>query len=773
MPRPKAAERWKPKVADQEILERIHDRFNYCVDRWEKIRKEAKEDMRHVRGDPWKPEERLARDKAKRPVIALDELGQYENQVVNDVRANPRAIKFSPVGDGANDKTALFYGNKTREIEYRSHAQQHYTRAFQNMVERSYGYCKIRTEYVTDKPAKPGDPWSAFNKRLVIDGVPDPDSIYPDPDFLDATGRDWKYLFEIESMTTKEFELAYPKAEITNFTPELIKYSQGWVTGKIVRVASYWELEQTQRTLQAWAFTDPNTGKEVVFELWANDEENIALAKSHGGTMKAERVVDDPHVCQYRTNGVEILKKTPWPGKWIPYYAFFGKMLWMDDGDGASELVIMSMTRLARDPNMLHAYYTSCEAEMIGITPKVPWWVWKGSLDKKNALKVQAANHEPVPYIEVDPLMGNGGNNQPTPSLPQRVPFEPPIQAIELGKEGARRAIQAAMGLTPLPTSAQRRNEKSGVALRQIEESGQRGSYHFIDSYDMGIERGGELLEDLIPKVHDTMGPTPVLLADKKPANVFINYGEQKPDTLPEKMEAIQSIDGLHAVTIDVGPAYANERQQASDFVDTFVASPVFQALPPEMALKILSLLVKLKNLGPIGEQIAETLDPQMDQDQLDPQKAMALLKHAQEVIIPTLQQEIHRLEQEQQAKVAETQGKIAVAEKQNEGRIQVETIKAAAGEGEAKLQAATDIEVQQLRNEIEELKLIVQTKIAGAQLEQQTAMEERGRESSERQANANRASSDRNAGEDRRLKGETAAIAAKAKAAKPRGGTK
>ena len=622
MPRPKSSERWKPKVADQPILERIHDRFEYCVDRWEKIRREAKEDMRHVKGDPWKPDERLAREKAKRPVIALDELGQYENQVVNEVRANPRAIKFDPVGDGANDKTALFYGNKTREIEYRSHAQQHYTRAFQNMVERSYGYCKIRTEYVTDQPAKPGDPWSAFNKRLVIDGVPDPDSIYPDPDFLDATGRDWKFLFELESMTTTEFERAYPKAEIKNFTPELVRYSNGWISGKTIRVASYWELEKTTKTLQAWAFTDPTSGQEVIFELWADDDAKVAMAKSHGGTLKAEREVEEPHVCQYRTNGVEILKKTPWPGKWIPYIGFFGKMLWMEETEGSgSDLVIMSMTRLARDPNMLHAYYTSCEAEMIGITPKVPWWVWKGSVDKKNALKIQAANHEPVAYIEIDPLMVNGGNNAPTPSLPSRVPFEPPIQAIEIGKEGARRSIQAAMGLTPLPTSAQRRNEKSGVALKQIEESGQRGSYHFIDSYDMGIQRAGELIEDLLPAVHDTAGPTPVLLPDKKSAQVYINY-KQPPADLPKGAEVLPSITGLHAVTIDVGPAFANERQMASDFVDTFVASAVFQALPPELALQILSLLIKLKNLGPIGEQIAELLESAEGREPARPETA-------------------------------------------------------------------------------------------------------------------------------------------------------
>ena len=115
MPRPKRSERWSPKADDKPALERIHDRYSYATDRWDKIRQEAKTDMKHVKGDPWPDQERRARIKAKRPVIALDELGQYENQVVNEVRANPRAIKFSPVGEGANDATARFYDGKTRE----------------------------------------------------------------------------------------------------------------------------------------------------------------------------------------------------------------------------------------------------------------------------------------------------------------------------------------------------------------------------------------------------------------------------------------------------------------------------------------------------------------------------------------------------------------------------------------------------------------------------------------------------------------------------------
>lgn len=797
MPKPPASERAQPLVKEKKKLDDIHGKFTYAVDRWKKIREARKEDMRHVSGDPWEPKEKLARLNAMRPVPACDEIGQYLNQVTNEVKQNPRALKFSPVGFGANDKTARFYGDKAREIEYRSKAQQHYGRAFQNMVEGSYGYVKVRTEFVTDIPAGPQDSHSAFNKRLVIDGCPDPDCVYPDPDFLDSTGRDWDWLFEIETVGRKDFRKSYPNAEIQNFSPELVKYAKGWITGagenQKIQIASFWEIERSKRVLQAWQIRNPETGAEEIYELFTDADADLIKRAAKFGEKLDEREVDEPKVFQYRTNGVEILKKTPWVGRSIPYAAFFGKMLWLDLGTGP-ELMIMSMTRLARNPNMLLAYYLACEAEMIGMTPKVPWFVWKGSVDKKNAIKIQEANHKPVPFIEIDVTMNQaGGNGQPTPSLPQRVPFEPQIQAIEVAKESARRSIQAAMGLTPLPTSAQRRNEKSGVALRQIEDSGQRGSYHFIDSYDNGIERIGEILEDVIPKVHDTVGETPVLDNQKRPKNVFINSaqievpeGGQAPE-VPE--DAIPSIDGLHAVTIDVGPSFANERDQASDFVDTFVGSPIFTALPPQMALQILSLLVKLKNLGPIGEEIADILHPpeKEGQAQMVPAAKLQEVIQTGQQVIEALQQKLSEAEQEKAAKVTELQGRAAIAQQQDSTKLLIAMKQIDQKMAEAHLEANTDIRLQKMEEAMEMLKLHIanQNEAAdrhvavathGATLEHDTAMQERqrataqaeGREQREfqaREGQESRESAAEQAAEDRKIK--AAAVKAKPKGAK------
>lgn len=779
MLKPTAEGRNAPLVKEKRKLDDIHSKFDYAVERWKPIRAERKVDMRHVGGDPWKPKEKLARLQANRPCPATDEISQYLNQVINGVKSNPRATRFNPVGFGANDKTATFYEDKWREILYRSHAQQHTTRAFQNMVEGSYGYCKVRTEYVTDRPGDPSKPWSAFNQRLVVDGIPDPDCIYPDPDFLDSTGRDWKWLFEIETQTLRDFKRNFPKAEITNFSPELVKYAGDWISGKgqnqTLRIASFWEVEIERKILNAWEVRNPKTGGLEVYELFDAEVELTDKIKALKAKLVDKRDVDSPSVFQYRTNGVEILKKTPWVGNAIPYVSFYGKMLYVDDGSGP-KLVIQSMPRLARNANMLLAYYLACEAEQIGMTPKVPWWVWKGSLDPKNMKLAQMANRVPVPVIEVDTVMTTGAQ---TPSLPTRVQWEPFIQAIEIAKESARRAIQASMGLTPLPTSMQRDQKLSGRGIDKLTDAGERGAYHYIDSYDNGLTRLAELAEDMIPKVYDTAGETPTLDAQKRPQNPFINAkllpeGQQPPE------DALPDIEGLHAVTIDVGLDFASDRAMASEFVDTFVTSQVFGALPPPMALEILALLVKLKNLGPIGNEIADILHPDNEDEQKVPMAKLQEVTQQGQKIIQALQGEIQRLEQEKQAKVIDNQGKLAIVAAQNESKERIEGGKAqaemvlehkkdAASMAEAEMQANVDLIIAKAQNQIELLRLKVQqshetrelvttTATTAAQLAHSAQEADRNRAHTSYEAERGGERSDRNAAEDRKIKAQSAA---------------
>ena len=129
---------------DDDVLEELKSRRTYATKAWQEIRIEGGKDVLCLAGQPWQaidPDGLAQRKAAMRPAIACDELGQYINQVGNDVRQNKRAIKATPIDAGATDKTADFRSSLIRQIEYRSNAQREvYSPIFEDALQRGYGF---------------------------------------------------------------------------------------------------------------------------------------------------------------------------------------------------------------------------------------------------------------------------------------------------------------------------------------------------------------------------------------------------------------------------------------------------------------------------------------------------------------------------------------------------------------------------------------------------------------------------------------------------------
>jgi hypothetical protein len=305
--------------------------------------------------------------------------------------------------------------------------------------------------------------------------------------------------------------------------------------------------------------------------------------------------------------------------------------------------------------------------------------------------------------IEVEAFI-DGMPGQP-PEFPQRNPYEPFIQNLEIGAESARRAIQAAMGISPLPTQAQRRNDKSGVALQQIESSQQKGSFHFIDHYNEMLHQGAVIVEDLIPKVYDTPREVGVRDAKDNAKTVSINNPQMQ-----RKGDMPNGVAGDHTVTISEGPAFESQRAEGAAFTDTLVSNlqMIAQVSGPKAAGAVLGLAVKLKNLGEIGDEIAKIVTPpeyaeQDGQDQIPPQIKAALQQ---------MGQENQQLKQAIESKVAEKQ-----AEAQAKGQIDMQKQQL---EGQQKLQQMT-LE-QQGKERLAWIQQSAQIAIAGAKIDAEEA---------------------------------------------------
>lgn len=715
-------------------VKEIRDAFAEDFQKWDPIYREGDTNMKFIAGDPWDPLDRKDREEAGRPVVTFDELGQYLNQAVNEVRMNPRAPKFTPEGDGASQDTARFYANLLRKTEYTSNAQEAYTTCYENALQRGFGFVRMRLEYEHER---------SFYQRVVIEPMPIPSACYPDSNTVRADGMDWKRFTYVESYTKSEFQRQFKEAEFTDFSAEQIAaVGSRWMGENRVQVAEFWEVEETDVPLREWEV--PATKRQPMRYVTTMGKER----QPRGGRLVQERVTTERKVFQYLTNGVELLSKGgkvkhEHPGTMIPFAPCYGKIVWINNG-GGPERKILAMTTLAREPFAAFCFLAACELEAIGTITKNPYWAYEGQMDAGLKNRVKQSLHQPVAILEAKATLPQLPNV--LLPLPQRNPMSVDLSAYALAKEGARRAIQAAMGWTPLPTQAQRRNEKSGVALKQIEESGQKGAYHFIDHYNDLIRRVGVIFEDLVDKVYDVEREVVTLEADKAEKRVLIN-ARQRPQELPKDVEVLQSTKGRHSTTVDVGPEFESEREEAGAFLDNFIASPLFGGLEPPTRNKLLAIGIRERLSGPMGQKMADIVDPQRKEGELPPaEELMASLQEAQQVIVPGLQREIEHLQKLLDAKVIEQEGKQVLQAQADKTKIEVAAMQTEAAREDTRVDADTALQIAQMRDEIERMKLELQGITVGAKMEHESAEGERSREAAAAEGREDRSAAERQA---------------------------
>ena len=332
--------------------------------------------------------------------------------------------------------------------------------------------------------------------------------------------------------------------------------------------------------------------------------------------------------------------------------------------------------RLARDPVLLYNYVRTSQFELVGQTPKTPYIGYEGQFEGHEH-EWEVVNRVPIPYLQAKAITDSTGG-QVLP-LPQRQSYEPAIQALEMLAESSKRAIQNALGMHSSNSVKADVAGKSGKAMEEQARQSDVSNFHFVDNYDRFLTHVGRIVEDLIPTVYDSVRDVGVVKDDETQGSVHLN--EPSVDKATGQPAHYQTGVGDHGITISTGPAYDSERERASEFVDNMVANIQNLPIPPAQMAQIVSILVKMKNLGPLGDKLAQIIDPTQSDDAAQQlPKAMQALQQAQQQM-----QMMDAYAKELEAKLSETQRTLdsKVMDNQTKERI-------------AALQAQTQIVVAQ-----------------------------------------------------------------------------
>ena len=652
---------------DEELLRTIRENYRYATDYWRDIRDERQKDMRYICGDPWPAKDRKAREDADRPVLNHDELTQYVNQSLNNVRQNKRAVKVEPAGGNSNDASAEYRQNRIRAIEYKCKADSIYETAFQQMLEGSYGFWRIGRRWVSCDE-------NNWDQEITISNIPNPDSVLYDPDCKEPDWSDAQWCFVVEPMSIEKFKQQWPNAQRTDFSRDEREAAIEWFPSeKTIMVAEYWKIE---------------------IEYEDQKRKNPATGKTETRTAERKTVI------QYITNGVEILEKNEQPGDEIPIPACIGLVRYVNDGVGNAKPKIFSLVRLARDPQMMLAFLVSQEAEEAGLTPKTPFIGYTGQFESdSDAWK--SVTKKPHPFLQVDPIP-DSANGQILPP-PQRQNFTPNFQAYEVAKDSARRAIMAAMGISPLPTAAMRATDKSGVAIQRIQNEQALGSYHFVDNFERAIARCGRIIESWLPLYDQGIKQVALCDLEGKRKVVTINQPVVNPQT--GEVEHYPVEEGEHDVTVSAGPSNASQRDMAQEQLAALVQNmqPLVASgvIAPPQASQLLAMSIQMMQLGPIGDRMSEVISPSQNGPPVPPQAQQAIAQAQGQV------QMLNEAMQKLQAENQELQMKLSARVADNQGRFEVEQLKAQTQIAVAEINTKSQILSERLQAIQEEMKLL------------------------------------------------------------------
>jgi hypothetical protein len=621
--------------AEEALVKEIRDDYKHFKDYWRENRAEMETDMRFAGGDAFSPDEHAFREGLNRPCETPDELSQYVKQTNNNLRQNKLDVNISPASEDATGEDAEKKENVLRGINHRGNFQAAFQTAYEGCTWSGMGAFGIsirkdKNGYIEPRPRRIANQFSFLL----------------DPYCKEADYSDQKKFFLIDVMRKSDFAREFPKAEKRSFSADDMKMAPDWVLGEEIVTAEAWR---------------------VAGEL------DIAFDSK---TKEGE-------VIQYITNGLEILEKIKWAGSWIPFMPILGEEIYVTEG-GRQKRKYLSLIRRARTPQKMLAFIASQELEEFGQAPRAPFIGYRGQFTSPDWATI---NTNPRPYIEVEAMPDPLQPEKVLP-LPARPQYVPNAAAYEMAREAWRRAVQAAIGISPLPTAAQRQNEKSGVALEKIQTQEAVGSYHFQDNAKRALVNYGRQMEELIDKGMTHGRHVGVKNKDDSHALLYLAAA---PDKVPAGLDPKNVLvvgQGSFDVTVTAGPSHESQRDKASDFVDTLIANLKALPIPPPVATKILAIAIRLKNVGPKGDAIADLLDPKEGDPMAAAQKAMGELQQQQQAM-GELQQELQQLRLEKQGKVID-----------NQFKIQLEQIR-----------AASDEKMNQLTNDIKVLTALITAK--------------------------------------------------------------
>ena len=599
---------------DDEVIADAKSYYDLVIAFDQENRTEALADKEFLRGDQWDVNARRLREIEQRPCLTVNVLPSFIQQVINDQRQNKSNIKTHPVEDADEEVNEVAQG-LIKHIEYASNADVAYDRALGSATEIGFGYWRLITDYCNEK---------SFDQDIKFSSIRNPFSVYFDPLSTEPDGSDQRKCLISIDQPRAEFEKEYPKASTLGaewLTGTGNNKNDDWITKDSIRVAEFYRIEETEADL--YQLPDGQTA-------WADDLQAMGLPEEARKVLKT-RKSKKRKVMLYKLTGAEVLERTEIKCRWIPVFPVWGTEI-----DINGKVYRQGMIRTAKDPARMYNVLVTAATEEVASRSKAPWVGAEGQFEGHEK-KWRQANTRNFPYLEYKPTTVEGQLAPP----PQRQPMAD-VPAGFLTMAGhARDDIKATTGIFDASLGAAG-NEASGKAIVARQRQGDVANFHYQDNLVRTQRHCGRCIIEMIPYYYDATRLVRIMGEDGSIKSTTIN----QPQVAENGAEMLLNnlTVGQYDVTVESGPAYSTQRQEAADaMVQLAQGNPQIMQVAGDLVVKSLDF----KGADEIAERLKLAMPPEIRNaanDEQDPQVAIVTAQAQQ--AIDQLQQQIQAAEQ-------------------------------------------------------------------------------------------------------------------------------
>ncbi len=392
----------------------------------------------------------------------------------------------------------------------------------------------------------------------------------------------------------------------------------------------------------------------------------------------------------------ELTEGRDFPCRWIPVVPVLGDEVIVD-----GKVDYRGLVRDAKDQNFAYDVQVSSMVELIALTPKSPFQgtpeQFEGFEDLYDTLNVK--NWSRLPY---KPHVHNGVMLPP----PQRLAFEPAIQAVVLAASHFDNDIKATTGFHDA-SLGERGPQESGRAIMARQRQGEIGNSLYMDNLGRAMRHVGRILLDMIPRIYDAPRVERILGADDQSKTVVLHAG-QSPGALESlQREGVAQIydltSGRHDATISIGASFQSRRQETAEMMTQAISAN------PQL-LQLIGDLYFENVDTPGAKKIAERLKKVLPKELQDEQEGKPTIPPQVQQQMAAAQQQVQQLTQqlqqaqmliETEAQKLASQGQIKAMEIQSKERM--EAAKLAADQQIAEITARTAIVKVQMETQADE----------------------------------------------------------------------